>query len=458
MRTPLTLNPILNQDVTVARILRLVFEPLAILDDELRVTGHLAELDFASDFTSVMLRIREDAIWSDGMPVTSDDLIFTVETLQAINQPVIYRENVQNIESMIRVDARTVQIIFSQASVTAGYALLFPIIPEHIYRGELNLQSFRNMNPIGNGIFLFENLTPLRSINLTRSLTTFRRRALIEEIEVIFLSNAETDLYAFDRSRIDVLRLPFTEWTRHQSTNTPNYEIFSAMYFEFIGFNPRLPTFRDIHLRQGIAHAFNIEEAVNAVYMSHAVASVSPIHPYSWAASDIPAPVFDPARATALLGNLRRHAPLVILVNEDNPMRVSIAQRLSESLTAIGLASNAVIVPPDEYFRRIENYDYDLFIGGMNLPFAPDISFLRGISAQDPVLENAFANLKLASTESAYLQAVYQFQQTFAEHLPVIGLAFRHSTVLSNSRLARGLNPAPCSIFSGLNEWVLKYQ
>ena len=459
MRPPMTLNPLLNEDVTVARILRLIFEPLAILDDELRITGHLADLEFASDFTSVMVNIRGDAIWSDGKPVTSDDLIFSVETLRNAPAQAIYSANVKNIANIVRVDARTAQIFFTQATVTAGYSLNFPIIPEHIYRGETNPASPRNMNPIGNGSFMFESHTPMRNITLRRSPTSFRRRAQIEEIEVVFLPDAETDLYAFDRGRIDAIRLPLTEWARHHSPRSPRYEIFPAMYFEFIGFNFRRADFRDIHVRQGIAHAFDVNEAVAAVYVAHAVSSITPIHPHSWAADDIPAPTFDPSRATALLGTVRTYTPLVILANAENPQRVSIAQRLAASLNAVGLYTKAEILPSDEYFERLDSHDFDLFIGGVNLPFAPDTRFLfqgSGLFQNDPILDGFFQGLMIASTEGAYLQAVSQFQQAFAERLPVIGLAFRHSALLTNQRVAHGISPAPDHIFAGINEWVIE--
>ena len=450
MRPPTTLNPLLNEDITVARILRLIFEPIAILDNELRITGNLAELDFASDFSGVTVTIRDDAIWSDGIPVTSDDLIFSVETLKNAPPQAIYRANVQNIANTERVNSKTVHITFTQASVTAGYALNFPIIPAH---------SQDDMNPVGNGSFVFYEHVPIRNLTLRRSTTSFRGRAQIEEIEVVFLPDATTDLYAFDRGRIDAIRLPLTEWARHHSARTPRYEVFPAMYFEFIGFNLQNPVFRDVHTRQGIAHAFDINEAVSAVYMAHAVASVTPIHPYSWASDDIAPPTFDPARAAALLGTVGQYQPLIILVNAENPQRISIAKRLAVGLNAIGVKAHTEIAPSDEYFLRIDTHDFDLFIGGANLPFAPNMQFLfqnNGPFQHDATLDTLFTGMMIASTEGAYLQAVSQFQQTFAERLPVIGLAFRHSAVLTSPRIANNINPAPDHIFASINEWAIK--
>ena len=450
MRPPLTLNPLLNQDITVARILRLIYEPLAVLDDQLRITGHLADLQFASDFGSVNATIREDAIWSCGMPVTADDIIFSVETLRRAPANAIYRANVENIASVTRINTRTVQIAFTQASVMAKYSLNFPIIPQHVEIGEI---------PVGNGLFTLETHTPARSLTLRRSPYTFRRRAQIEEIEVIFLPDTATDFYAFERGRIDALHLPLTEWMRHPGVRSPRYEVFPAMYFEFIGFNFSNPIFRELSTRQGIAHAFNASEAVASLYLAHAVHSATPIHPMGFAANaEISGAVYDPARAAALPGALRFDQPLEIITNEENPQRVSIAQRLAQSLTVAGLDAVAVPLPFDEFNERLSARDFDLYIGGVQLPFAPDVRLFfqsGGLFVHDAALDAAFSALLIASTEIAYAAAISNLQQVFVERLPVIGLAFRHSALLVNPRIESELAPTPDGVFTNINNWAI---
>jgi len=460
MRYPLTLNPLLNEDVTVARVLRLIFEPLIIFDENLRPTSHLAEIELASDFSSANLTIRSDAIWSDGMPVTADDVIFSIETLRAAPQGVIYKENVANIASTTRTSSRTVQITFRQASVTAAYALNFPIIPQHYYQGERNLGSTVNMNPVGNGLFMFDSTRPTRSITLVRSPYTFRSRAQIEQVEVIFLPDPQTELHAFDQGRIDALHLPLTEWIRHHSVRPLSAEIFPAMYFEFIGFNFRRDLFGEVNVRRAVAHSFDINAAISAIYLDHAVSAAAPIHPLSWAAGDVGHPAFDLTSAQALLAtaspDILPEEPLVILVNRENPQRVSIAQRLAEGLNAINLPTRLASVRASEYFHRLENGDFDLYVGGMILTTQPDVQFMfqsGGLFASDPVLASAFAVMAATTTESAYIQAVEGFQQAFVDRLPVIGLAFRHSAMLTNTRISQGAPPMPDNVFYGVNYW-----
>ena len=455
MRPPMTLNPLLNEDVTVSQILGLIFEPLAVLDNEFRVEGLLAELEFASDFGSVNAKIREGALWHDGMPVTADDVIFSIEFLRtAAPRTAVYKANIENIAQAVRIDARTVQIIFVRASVMTGYSLNFPIIPRHYYLGETDPKSEKNMNPLGSGPYSPEEYTPTRSLLLRRN--NYNYFAKTQLVDVVFLSDDDTDFNAFERGRIDALNLPLTEWTRKQGTSSPVYEIFPAMYFEFIGFNYRRQIFRDVHTRQGIAHAFNAAEAVSQLYLSHAVYSPVPVHPYNWAASEIDI-VYDPARAAAILGTV--DTPLVIIANADNQQRASIARRLAAALTNVGLDAQAEIVARDEYFSRIAAHDFDLYIGGMRLPFAPDARvFFRAseLFLHDPALESAYTTLLFASNETAYIQALRQLQEIFAERLPVIGLGFKHSAMLTSPRITSPLDPAPDYVFFNVHEWTLE--
>ena len=458
MRHPITLNPLLNEDVTVARILRLIFEPLVVLDENLRPVSHLANLEFASDMSSARLTIRSDAYWSDGMPVTSDDLIFSVTTLRSAPLNAIYRSNVQNIDRITRLGTRAVQIYFHQSTMCAGKALNFPIIPQHHYRNQTNPRNAANMNPVGSGPFMLEAHN-LREIRLVQNPKNFRRHSGgIEEIDVIFLPDAQTELHAFDQGRIDAIHLPLTEWVRHHSVRQINHEIFPAMYFEFIGFNFEREKFNNVQIRRGIAHAFDACRAVSDVYLNQAVRAISPIHPYSLGGGNFSNIAYDPARARSLLAAVQVYEPLVILANEDNPQRVSIVERFAQSLTAAGLPAAAEILPYEEYFARIDSGDFDMFIGGVNLAFQPDVQifFGGGLFMEDAQLQAAFAATQNIVMEGLYLQAMQQFGQSFADRLPVISLAFRHSAVLTTMRVQQNKTPAPDNPFGWVNVWEIR--
>jgi len=70
-------------------------------------------------------------------------------------------------------------------------------------------------------------------------------------------------------------------------------------------------------------------------------------------------------------------------------------------------------------------------------------------------MEGLLSNLNIASTESAYLQAVSQLQQGFTDRLPIISLGFRHSAVLTGTRVQQPRPPASDNVLVYVNEWVI---
>jgi len=297
-------------------------------------------------------------------------------------------------------------------------------------------------------------------MSLERNPYTFRLRPQIDHVEVLFIPDAETKLHAFDQGVIDAIRLPFAEWVKHHSVKPVHHEDFPAMYFEFIGFNFRRAIFRDERTRQAVAHAFNADEAMNAVYLHQAVRAVSPIHPLSWMHdNNISGPAFDPTRAGELFRAINIPEPLEILVNTEHIERVHIAQRLAAGLISSGQPATVIALPFDEYYTSLTNGDFDLFLGGMQLDFVPDFAFMfqgGALFGNDPVMEGLLASLSIASTESAYLQAVSQLQQGFADRLPIISLGFRHSAVLTGTRVTQGRRPASDNVYGFVNEWGIR--
>jgi len=303
-------------------------------------------------------------------------------------------------------------------------------------------------------------MTLMQSMELERNPYTFRTRAAIEHVEVIFIPDAENKLHAFDQGVVDALRLPFAEWVKHHSVKPVNHEVFPAMYFEFVGFNYRRAIFRDERTRQAVAAAFNADEAMHAVYLHQAVRAVSPIHPYSWMHDgNVAGPAHDPALARELFGGLNMPETLEIVVNIEHIERVHIAQRLAAGLAAAGQPATVIVLPFYEYYTRLQDGDFDLFLGGMQLDFVPDFGFMfrgGGLFPTDTVLDGMLTALGIASTESAYLQAVSALQQGFVERLPIISLGFRHSAVLTGTRVAQGREIAPDNVFGFVNEWGIQ--
>jgi len=103
--------------------------------------------------------IRPDARWSDGVPVTARDFVFTLNAIQ--KSDVEGQRLIHDVISSIRaMDAKTVRAVLRQRY--AGWRQLFPwVLPEHVLRGDDLTRVWtdaiddpRTGRPIGSGPFL----------------------------------------------------------------------------------------------------------------------------------------------------------------------------------------------------------------------------------------------------------------------------------------------------------------
>ena len=455
MRPPQTLNPLLNEDATVARVLQLIYEPMITFDEELRPVPHLVDLEFAFNSASVDVTIREDARWSDGSPITADDLVFSLNTLRGAPASVIYKDNIANFSSWQVVSENVVRIVFRTINGGSAYKFNFPIIPNRA----------STAYPMGSGPFMFDpyNTTETK-VFLVHNPYTFRTSPYIESVQVMIIPARETDIHAFDRGLTDIYLAEVAAWARHHSIKPVRFTQQQSMLYDFIGFNfaraiPAQPQFRQV-----VAHSLNIESIVSNVFLTHAVVTNSPVHPNSWLhETNIPIYEFNMDTAQELASGINMpQQSLEIVVNESNMEGIRIAQTLVSQLNTINIPLELTILPFEDYIWRIQNGYFDLFIGTFNLSMQPDLRFAFHSESVGNIISYNSAELDLllesaaaAATDTHFQRALSDVQFHIGYHLPVISLAFRHTSVITSPRIQGDLDPAPDNIFINVQNWFI---
>lgn len=161
---PDILNPHLVTGDKEHQIVRLVYEPLASFDGEGQLVPILAaeipSLDnegVAPDGKSVTWRLKPDLKWSDGEPVTAEDVRFTYEYITNPEVNSATASTYAPIERVEVVDELTIRLHF--AAAYPAWTILFSglaggILPEHVFAEYNNAQSRdapANLNPVGTG-------------------------------------------------------------------------------------------------------------------------------------------------------------------------------------------------------------------------------------------------------------------------------------------------------------------
>lgn len=153
-----SLNPIFAVTSSEKALSRLLFSTLTTID----YSGHpglgLAESIVPSENGQVWtLRLREGLKWSDGQPITNDDVIWTVETIRNPIVKSIYDSNLYNVDV---AENENGEIVFTLPRPYADFtsALAIPVLPKHILE-DADLKNLVedefSKNPVTSGPFTY---------------------------------------------------------------------------------------------------------------------------------------------------------------------------------------------------------------------------------------------------------------------------------------------------------------
>ena len=121
-----------------AGLVGLTFETLGVSDEEhdFMMHGLLAEtFDVAPDRRSMTVALRQEARFSDGQPVTANDVVWTFNALMTEASP-IHRNYYREVKGVEKVDERTVRFIFKTDDNRELPIIVaqLPVLPAHWWK------------------------------------------------------------------------------------------------------------------------------------------------------------------------------------------------------------------------------------------------------------------------------------------------------------------------------------
>lgn len=314
------LNPLLATYNPVDRdITSLIFEGLTATNAYGEIVPRLAESwRVSDDGLQVIVTLRQDVLWHDGVPFTADDVVFTMRLLSAPDFPgaAELRDFWRTVE-VERLDQHTVRFRLTQPLASFPDLLRIGIVPEHVLRGvtgETLAQHPFNLDPIGTGPYQFEALTAssgtLDGVQLVLA-PVFRQRAdgatgyMLERIVFRTYPTAEAALDAYAANEVNSVGI-IPPALRERVQQLPGLSLYTGIAPQLgvliynwerdsVGFvrNPRI--------RLALAHAIDRAALVGEHLAGSAVLADSPLLPNSWAYKPAAWPSYDLDRARQLM-------------------------------------------------------------------------------------------------------------------------------------------------------------
>ena len=312
---PDSLNLMFGHTAATDEVDALLFSSLLRVDDNGNYYPDLATAvptlqngGISKDQKTITVHLRKDAKWSDGVPVTAQDWMFTYHAVLNPANNTKTRYGWDEIESASAPDPYTIVVHMKQPSnavlgiLTMGGAA-YPPLPAHVLAKlpDINRAPFNNM-PLSSGPFVLKEWNHGSNLVFVPNTYYFRGAPKLKELIWKVLPDANTQLNQLKTHEIDIYpEVDENGVAQLQSIGGIRVEHRLIANWRHMGINMSRPQLADVRVRQAIALAVDWKRIIDTVYHGINTAAVSDIFPQSWAAPNLPPYAFDPARAKQLL-------------------------------------------------------------------------------------------------------------------------------------------------------------
>lgn len=401
MGFPRHLNPLLSGYNEVDRdVCSLVFSGLTRLNERGEVEPDLArDWEISPDGLSYTFYLRSNAYWHDGTPVTAEDVVFTVELLQAPDfpGPPDLGASVWRTVKVEALDRRTVRFTLPEPYAPFLDYTTVGILPFHVLAGtsasDLPDVDF-NVNPVGSGPFQVEEVEiqdgAITSMVLKQFSRYFRARPYLDRVQFRFYPSHQAVLDAYEAEEVEgIAEIRPDDLPRARSWQA--LDLYSAQLAEygivFLNLNRSdLPFFQEPEVRRALMYALNRRQVINEVLAGQGMVIDSPIIPGTWAynpdASDYG---YDRDRANELLNSVGweraegdgvrardgQRLAFTLLASNDAE-RAQTARMLADQWASVGVTVTVETASPLEVRDALENRQFDAILVHLRLPGDPD--------------------------------------------------------------------------------------
>jgi len=282
---PKSFNYLLDNNVFSAQLFGHQFETLIGRDAlTLEPEPALAErVEVSDDKLTFTFTLHRDARWSDGKPITADDVIWTFNAIRDENHLTgPHKVGLMNFQDPVKVDGRTVSFTATELHWRNLWSLGgFSILPKHWWE----TQDFNRVNfefPVTSGPYRIVQTNPPHSVLLRRRDDYWAKDdprgdglGNFHELEYKFYSERDTAFDNFLRNEFDFFavytaRIWVERATGERFDNNwilkQNVHNFQPQGFQGFAMNLRRPLFQDVRVRRALAHLLD-RERMNATLM-----------------------------------------------------------------------------------------------------------------------------------------------------------------------------------------------
>lgn len=344
--------------------------------------------------------LRSDAVWHDGEPITSEDVVFTVNLLKDPEFPV--PEDLAAFWSEIEVvalDETNLQFRLPEAFSPFLDYLDFGILPEHLL-GDLTAAEIVdapfNLQPVGSGPFQFDQLIveddQITGVILEKNPAYYGQEAFLDQVVFRYYPDSSAVWEAYQEGEIQGVG-QITDDILADALLDENLNFYTSRLPEMTLVllnldNPEVPYFQEVDMRKALMQGINRQYLVDHLNQGQAIIANGPIFPKTWAYfQNLPKYSYDPELAVEITRDLGYTFPAeggtartneegdrltVELLYPETGIHALVAQSIQENWLALGYDVSLESLPYQELLERLEDRDYEAALVDLNLTSMPD--------------------------------------------------------------------------------------
>ena len=354
--------------------------------------------EWSDDHLVLDLKLRDDLVWSDGKPITAEDVVWT---WTAQTSPDISWENAfskENIVSIEAIDRHSLRVTYTRANDAQLYDLNEGVIlPKHAW-SQLPFDQWSERGDwfvdhlVVSGPFVLEDWQRQQQIILARNDKYFAKNLpYLERVIFRIVPQSLNRIGQLLSGELDFVgNLPVSEVASTTQTNRFNIKKYWASRYDFVCWNLAKPLFSDPETRRALTMAIDRQTLIDALWFGHARIATSPIPSSIWAhAREIQPWPYDPDTAKEILARQGwsdtdgdgvidsdgRPFAFDLLINAAAQISVDAGVMIQEQLRRIGIEANVSRIDFGSLAAKVSEHDFDAFVGGWSIDTSLDLSY-----------------------------------------------------------------------------------
>ena len=248
------------------------YEPLVVFNSYTsEVHYRLAEsYEYSNDLKSITYVLRKNLTWSDGKPLTADDVVYSFNLakkhLKSADIGSLWRNG--TLKTVRKVNDRTVVFKFKRANTTAQWVIpKYYIVPKHVWSKVKDIEKFENIDkPVGSGPITEIDLVENTKIRMCKNPYYYRdNEPYIDCIEYKAIQGEGAIRDALTNDELDWAASFIEDVSKNYAAKDPEHFHFWYPPADLINlyFNTRKQPLSNIDFRRAISMALDRETIIN---------------------------------------------------------------------------------------------------------------------------------------------------------------------------------------------------